>query len=175
VQNSKAYESYLVGVARLGDGNAFEKLVAFRGPSLFAHAFRLLGDREEARDAVQEAWVEITKGFSKLKDDAAFPTWAYRIVSRCCARQIGRNINARNISQTPPAAPEPDFYDAGSVRAAIDRLPPKQAATIRLFYIEEFNLREVAIAMDVPEGTVKSRLSSARNHLKTYLKGYENA
>lgn len=162
-------------MARLGDKAAFAKLVAFRGPPLFAHAYKLLGDREDARDAVQEAWVEITKGLSKLRDDHAFPAWAYRIVSRRCARQIERNIVARKIAKTvPPPETEP-FLEARAVHAAITRLSPVQAATIRLFYIEEFNLREVAIAMDVPEGTVKSRLANARNHLKTILKGHENA
>lgn len=161
-------------MARLGDKAAFAKLVDFRGPRLFAHAYRLLGDREEARDAVQEAWVEITKGLSKLRDDSAFPTWAYRITSRRCARQIERNILARKIA-TPEELPESEpFSEADTVQEAIKRLTPAQAATIRLFYLEEFSLREVASAMDVPEGTVKSRLASARQQLKTTLKGYEN-
>lgn len=175
MQKSKAYESYLVGMARLGDRSAFAKLVAFRGPRLFAHAFRLLGDREEARDAVQEAWVEITKGVSKLRDDHAFPTWAYRIVSRRCARQIERNILARKIAKAEVVPETEPFLEARAVHTAINQLSPAQAATIRLFYIEEFSLRDVAIAMDVPEGTVKSRLANARNHLKTTLKGHENA
>ena len=162
-------------MARLGDKAAFAKLVAFRGPRLFAHAFRLLGDREEARDVVQEAWVEITKGLPKLRDDCAFPTWAYCIVSRRCARQIERNEHARAIAAAPHEPESKPFLDAHNVHMAINRLSPVQAATIRLFYIEEFSLREVAMAMDVPEGTVKSRLASARDNLKTTLKGYENA
>jgi len=98
--------------------------------------------------------------------------WAYQITSRRCARQIDRNVKARAHL---PDAPEAAFEEARSVRAAIDRLKPVQAATIRLFYIEEMSLRDVALAMDVPEGTVKSRLSQARNELKTHLKGYEDA
>lgn len=124
---------------------------------------------------VQEAWVEITKGLKKLRDEAAFATWAYRIVSRRCARQIAQNIRSRAISQTEAAPPEAPFSGARDVRAAINRLSPTHAATIRLFYLEEYSLREVAAAMDVPEGTVKSRLSQARNLLKNHLKGHENA
>ncbi len=172
MQKDKAYIAYLAGRARLGDRTAFEKLVQHFGPRLFAHAYRLLGHHEEARDAVQEAWVEITRGLPKLREDRAFMAWAYRITSRRCARQIDRNVKARAVEVDPPEA---TFEEAGSVRAAIERLKPVQAATIRLFYLEEMSLREVALAMDVPTGTVKSRLAAARNELKTHLKGYEDA
>ena len=171
MQNDKAYIAYLAGRARLNDRAAFRVLVQHFGPRLFAHAYRLLGHREEAKDAVQEAWVDISQGLIKLRDDAAFMAWAYRITSRRCARQIDRNIKARAVEAD---LPELAFEETGSVRAAIDRLKPVQAATIRLFYIEEMSLREVALAMDVPEGTVKSRLSKARSELKTHLKGYED-
>jgi len=171
VQKDKAYIAYLAGLARLGDRRAFDSLVAHFSPRLFAHAYRLLGHPDEARDAVQEAWVEIIRGLPKLRDDGAFMAWAYRITSRRCARVIDWNVKARSIEAE---LPEAAFEDAGSVRAAIDLLKPVHAATIRLFYLEEMSLREVALAMDVPIGTVKSRLVQARNNLKTHLKGYED-
>lgn len=172
MQKDKAYIAYLAGLARLGERAAFEKLVKHFSPRLFAHAYRLLGHREEARDAVQDAWVEVTRGLPNLREDHAFMAWAYRITSRRCARQIDRNVKAREVVAD---VPELVFEEAASVRSAIERLKPLQAATIRLFYIEEMSLREVALAMDVPEGTVKSRLATARNELKTLLKGYEDA
>ena len=171
MQKDKAYIAYLAGRARLGDQTAFSQLAKHFSPRLFAHAYRLLGHREEAKDAMQEAWIEITRGLPKLREDSAFMAWAYRITSRRCARQIDRNVKARAVEADMP---EPAFEETLSVRAAIDRLKPVQAATIRLFYIEEMSLREVALAMDVPVGTVKSRLSKARNELKSHLKGYED-
>jgi len=168
VQQDKAYIAYLAGLSRLGDRAAFEKLVRHFGPRLFAHAYRLLGHKEEACDVVQEAWVEIIRGLPKLREDNAFLAWAYRITSRRAARQIDQNIKARALADEvvqPEAPPEPP----SGVQAAIARLKPTHAATIRLFYLEEMSLREVAIAMDVPEGTVKSRLSSARKQLKPHL------
>ncbi|MBL1438255.1 MAG: sigma-70 family RNA polymerase sigma factor [Rhodobacteraceae bacterium] len=171
MQKDKAYITFLAGRARLRDRAAFETLVQHFSPRLFAHAYRLLGHREEARDAVQEAWVDITRGLKSLRDDTAFMAWAYRITSRRCARQIDRNIKVRAHA---PDMPEPVFEEASSVRAAIDRLKPVLAATIRLFYIEEMSLREVGLAMGVPQGTVKSRLAQARNELKSHLKGYED-
>lgn len=174
VQKDKAFIAYLVGLAKLGDPAAFEKLVAHFGPRLFAHAYRLLGNREEAFDAVQDAWVEITRGLPKLQEEYAFMAWAYRITSRRCARLIDQNVKARGLVAEAEGGAD-IFEDASSVQEAIAKLSPRHAATIRLFYLEEMSLREVALAMDVPEGTVKSRLSQARNHLKTHLKGYEDA
>ncbi len=175
---SKIYEEYLVASARLGDRSAFEALVRYRGPRLFAHAWRLLGNRDEALDVVQEAWVEITRGLKGLRHDGAFPAWAYRIVSRLCARTIDRNVRDREIASQVPDPVVDDqgaqSADARSVRAAIALLPPDQAATIRLFYLEEFSVQEVATAMDVPVGTVKTRLMHARNALRKTLKGNEN-
>ncbi len=176
---ARAYEAYLVAAARRGDNTAFARLVAYRGPKLFAHAVRLLGHREEAADAVQESWLEISRGLGRLRADTAFAPWAYRIVTRQCARQIKRNIRSRKsvqaategqLLQAPPDTPDmPD-----GLAAAIADLPALQEATIRLFYLEEYSLQEVAQAMDVPTGTVKSRLATARARLKTYLEGKEN-
>ena len=168
VQKDKAYIAYLAGRSKLGDRVSLGALIQHFSPRLFAHAYRLLGHREEAKDAVQEAWVEIMRGLPKLREDTAFLAWAYRITSRRCARQIDRNVKERSLEADMP---DDAFEDAPSVRAAIERLNPVQAATIRLFYIEEMSVNEVAVAMDVPEGTVKSRLSAARTELKNHLKG----
>jgi len=73
-------EEYLVAGARLGDRNAIARLATLRGPGLLRHAVRLLGNRDDAHDAVQDAWIEIIKGLPRLRDDRAFPAWAYRIV-----------------------------------------------------------------------------------------------
>ncbi len=84
----KALDGFLVASVRVADRKAFELLVERWDPKLRAHARRLLGDQEQAREAVQDAWVEIVRGLNSLRDDAAFPAWAYRIVSRRCARLI---------------------------------------------------------------------------------------
>lgn len=173
----RAYEELLVAEARLKDPAAIAALVRLRGPRLLVHATRLLGDRDLAQDAVQDAWVEILRGLPGLRSTAAFPAWATRIVTRRCARiiktlQKGRAIEAGLAPlQDATVAPSDLQPDQDSLRWALDQLPPDQSATIALFYLEDMRLAEVAIALDIPEGTVKSRLSNARARLKDLLKG----
>ena len=175
-QKDRAFENYLVAAARSGDGRALSQLAAFRGPRLVAHAARLLGEREAALDMVQEAWIEIIRGLPRLRDDTAFLPWALRIVSRRVSREIARRQRGRRLAtavaaETDPMVPEagPGTVDAVRVRAAIATLPPAQAATVALFYLEDLTVTEVATALDVPVGTVKTRLMHARTKLRALL------
>lgn len=170
-------DAYLVASARLGDRAAFATLVRHYNGKLIAHAWRLLGDHEGAKDAVQESWAEILRGLARLRDDRAFPAWAYRIVSRRCGRQIGRIQSERRLAEEIAAAPVEDepagslALDVAAVRAAIRSLPSGQQAAIALFYLEEMSVAEVAVALDVPAGTVKTRLMHARHSLRAVLEG----
>ncbi len=178
---SRILEDYLVASARLGDRTAFTRLVALRGPRLLSHATWLLGNREDAADAVQEAWVDIFRGLRSLRDPMSFPAWSMRIVTRKCGRLIDGQVSRRRLAQeltieadTVCENSSSDFVaasDAVKVRAAIDALPPGHAAAIALFYLEDMSVAEVAVALDVPVGTIKTRLMHARSKLKHILTG----
>jgi RNA polymerase sigma-70 factor (ECF subfamily) len=174
----KALEAYLVASARLGERRAMSLLVKLRGPRLMAHAIRLLGDREVARDMVQEAWAEILRGLGGLRDDHAFLPWALRIVSRRVAREIGQRQRHRKLEVAYADEVEDallvdlnTMLDADKLRQALGALTPQHRATIALFYLEEMSVNEVARAMDVPAGTVKTRLMHARARLRSALLG----
>ncbi len=180
-KKDKIYEEYLATAARMGDRRAIDALVRYRSPRLYSHAYRLLGDRDDAMDAVQDAWIEILRGLPQLIEPRAFPAWAYQITTRRCARLIDKNIKQRALGENPdpamiPESPEPGpaAADANTIRAAINTLPHDHAATLKLFYIDEMSVREVAFALDIPVGTVKSRLMHARQKLKQTLKGNQN-
>jgi RNA polymerase sigma factor (sigma-70 family) len=170
-------DAYLVASARLGDREAFANLVHRWNSKLVAHAWRLLRDREGAKDAVQESWAEMLRGLSWLRDEEAFAAWAYRIASRRCARQIARMKGDRRLSEEMAAAPVDDGLaeaaapDVDALRRAIRTLPPEQQAAIALFYLEEMSVAEVAVALDVPAGTVKTRLMHARRKLRGAWEG----
>jgi len=177
----RALEAYLVAAARGGDRRALAQLVQLRGPRLMAHAARLLGEREAARDVSQDAWAEIVHGLDGLRDDHAFLPWALRIVTRRVARTISgrqreRRLAADFAAESAHSQPEdgPAAVDRARVRTAIKSLPADQAATIALFYLEEMRVAEVAVAMDVPVGTVKTRLMHARTKLRAMLEGESN-
>jgi len=172
-------DAYLVASARLGDREALGTLVRRWNGKFIVHAWRLLRDQEGAKDAVQESWEEMLRGLPRLRDDDAFASWAYRIVSRRCARRIGRARADRHLVEVLVAAPadesvaEPSVLDVQAVQKAIRMLPPDQQAAIALFYLEDMSVAEVAVALDVPAGTVKTRLMHARRKLRGALEGDE--
>jgi RNA polymerase sigma factor (sigma-70 family) len=177
----RVLDEYLVAAARTGDREAFAALAGRWHGKLVAHAWRLTGDQEMARDAAQAAWVEIVRGLSRLQDERAFPAWAYRIVSRGCAKQIGAAVRRRDLAAGLAAMPEPDPAEPGErlttslLRAEIGRLPAEQRSALALFYLDEMSVAEVAVALDVPLGTVKTRLLHARRKLREAMEGEDNA
>jgi len=172
---AQALTAFLVAAAQCGDRKAMALLVSRWQRPLLAHAWRLTGDGEAARDAVQAVWLEIMRGLPGLNDTDAFPAWAYRIVTRRCARAIRasqrqRALAAAIAAQPPPASAEMADPQA-RLHAAIRQLPPDQRAAIALHHFEQLSVAEVAVAMAAPAGTIKTRLMHARRKLRALLEG----
>jgi len=177
---ARLFDEYLAAAARAGDRGAFGQLAERWQPKLLAHAWRLIGDGEAARDVAQDAWVDIARGLSRLDDAALFPAWAYRIVSRRAADAIRSRVRARRLDAAFAAEPRraddaasrmESAADAEPLARAIAGLPPEQRAAVALFYIEDLSVAEIAVASSVPAGTVKTRLMHARAKLRAALKG----
>jgi RNA polymerase sigma factor (sigma-70 family) len=182
-KTARLFDEYLAAAARAGDAGAFGRLAERWQPKLLAHAWRLMGEAEAARDVVQDAWVDIARGLARLDDASLFPAWAYRIVSRRAADAIRKHTHARRLGAAFAAdAPRADDSagrmetdaDAEPLARAIADLPPEQRAAVALFYIEDLSVAEIAAAMKVPAGTVKTRLMHARAKLRTALKGEDH-
>ncbi|MBT8472841.1 MAG: sigma-70 family RNA polymerase sigma factor [Marinicaulis sp.] len=176
----RIFDEFLAASARAGDRSSFERLAKRWQPKLLGHAYRLTGEAEFARDVVQDAWTDIARGLSRLDDAAAFPAWAYRIVSRRAADSIRKKQRERskmNAYATEPEkadgqAAQMEFKaDGGPLGEAMNALPPEQRAAIALFYKEDFSIAEIAAALSVPAGTVKTRLMHARRKLRAALEG----
>jgi RNA polymerase sigma-70 factor (ECF subfamily) len=179
-ESERIYDEFLVAAAITGDHAALSRLVARWHPRLHRHAWRLLGDAERAKDMAQEAWVEILRGLARLDDVAAFPAWAYRITTRRCQREFHRTGRAHlepHEDEAEDGAHVPDHAlgefsaELSIVMDAIATLPGAQRAALALFYIEELSVAEIAIATDVPPGTVKTRLMHARRKVRALLEG----
>lgn len=181
-KTGRVLDEYLVLSAKGGDRAAFEALARRWRAKLAAHAWRLTGSADAAAEASQSAWVEIARGLNGLKDEAAFPAWAYRIVSRQCARRIAGLQKDRALARDLAAQPEPAADEPGAggpdidrLRAAIRTLPAAQRAAVALFHFEEMSVAETAVALDVPAGTIKTRLMHARRALRAVLEGDDDA
>lgn len=169
-------EACLVAEARCGDRTAQSQLAARWQRRLLAHAMRLLGDGEAARDAVQAGWIDIVRGLPRLDDAHAFPAWAYRIITRRCAGSIRGKQHQRALVSALAAEPQLPPEDApadshATLHAAIRSLPPDQRVAVALHHFEQLSVAEVAVALAVPVGTVKTRLFHARRKLRSILEG----
>jgi RNA polymerase sigma factor (sigma-70 family) len=183
--SERIYDEYLVASAQAGDRAAWERLVARWHPRLLRHAWRLTGHADRAADRVQDAWVDIWKGLRRLDDVVAFPAWAFRIVTRRCQRGWHAAERAHadllDIADTPHDSDDAAAADAmardidlARVQAAMATLPPTQRAALSLFHLEDLSVAEISIALDVPPGTVKTRLMHARRKLRARLEGDSN-
>jgi RNA polymerase sigma factor (sigma-70 family) len=174
----RLFDEYLAASARAGSSIALGQLAVRMQPRLLGHARRLTGDPEAARDVVQEAWLEIVRGIPRLDDATAFPSWAFRIVSRRCARWVRSQQRQRRLaaaystepSQTTTGDNGERASDSARVARAISGLPPDQRAAIGLFYLEDLSVAEIGVALGVAVGTVKTRLMHAREKLRRTLK-----
>ncbi len=156
-----------------GDLAAFEQLVERWQERLWRHAWRLTGDEEAAWDAIQEAWIGISHGLRRLAEPAAFPGWAYQIVSHKCRDWLRRQRRQRRIDELyreeiqEPCEPAREQY--GSLTEALAQLSGHDRAILSLRYEDSFGTAEISAILGIPEGTVKSRLFHARKRLKHFL------
>jgi RNA polymerase sigma factor (sigma-70 family) len=168
----------LVLRAQAGHHDAIGLLVREWHERLLRHAQRLTGAEDAALDVVQEAWLEVCRGLNSLDDPARFGPWAYKIVTRRSARWVRRRQRRREVEQgrtteltMPATRPDPsatsDTVDA--VRIALRRLPVEQQAILELRYVEDFGIEQIAVALGIAAGTVKSRLFHARQNLRDFI------
>ncbi len=169
-------DEWLVLRCQTGDAQALNVLAQRWYGRLQRHAYRLTGETDAATEVVQEAWVAIIRSIHRVKDPALFRAWMYRIVSNKAADWVRsqqrrrRYLTATNGQEVSKTNPDPaETQDIRIVRAALKHLSKEQRRVLTLYYLDGLSVREIAVALSIPVGTVKSRLHHARNHLRTML------
>jgi len=167
-QLTAALDLYQTGLAIEGDPRAFELLYRRWHPRLLRLARRLTGNPDEARDVLQDVALTLAKDIHKLRDPARFSAWAYTIVRRRAADHIDRAVKSRRpLAQIEPEQSHHiDTESVVSLRQALSRLSETDRLMLTLFYIDDLRGTEIAAALGIPLGTLKSRLSTARRKLK---------
>ena len=168
----------LVVDAQNGDRDAFDKLVKRWQSRLWRHAFRLTQRKEAASDVIQEAWIAMYRNLPTLEDPQRFRQWSYRIVTNKCSDWTRQQLRTRKVVENSAVdieeAPEPTQDESndniGAVRSALDRMTNDRRTILAMLYHDGMSLQEIAEVMDIPIGTVKSRLHSARVELRDMLR-----
>jgi RNA polymerase sigma-70 factor (ECF subfamily) len=175
-KHDRLNDELLVLRCQEGDAAAFEALVGRWQRRLWRHAWRLTGDESAAWDALQEAWIGISRGIRRLVDVAAFPAWAYQITSNKCRDWARREQRRRQATEVYSEGMQREEQEAAAaqqqhttLQEALEQLPGPDRAVLSLRYEEQFDTAEIAGILGVPEGTVKSRLFYARQRLRKYL------
>jgi RNA polymerase sigma factor (sigma-70 family) len=169
-------DELLVLRCQQGDPAAFDALVGRWQERLWRHAWRLTGDEDAAWDVLQEAWIGISRGLGRLEDAAAFPAWAYRIVSNKCRDWIRRRKRRRQADEVYGEQMQRAEHETAhaeqpyaSLTEALKHLSGRDRAILSLRYEEGFDTAAIAALLRIPDGTVKSRLHYARKRLRKYL------
>ncbi len=180
----------LVERCKRGDRDAFDELMRRHERKVYNFAFRLTGNYDEANDIAAETFVRVYTRIQSFRGDSAFLTWLFRIVTNVFldARKRRRSRPSESLEQlveaddralarqaedasvSPQAELERRERDT-ILQRAIAGLPEYQRAMILLYHVEGMSYEEIAAAMDLPIGTVKSRLNRARLALRHALEG----
>lgn len=175
-------ERELIAQAQAGDRHAFGELVRLHREGVINVIHRMCGDPNLAEDAAQEAFIRAWQHLSSYRPRAPFRNWVYRIATNAALDVLRRQRETVDIDLLPlhGTAPGPEVSverreRAEQVRQAVLSLPPASRAALVLREYEGLSYREIAETLDIPMGTVMSRLSYARNHLRDALALYMEA
>lgn len=140
-------------------------------------AYWITKDKETAKDVAQECWIIIIHQLDSLKDVDSFKNWAFRIVyTKAIDAVNNRNRERKNVKSIEITKSGTQPYDDArtiilkALLNAIQKLPKEKQDIIRLFYIEGYSINEISNFLNIPIGTVKSRLFNAREKLKSIKK-----
>ncbi len=172
-------DAALVARAQGGDRAAFAALVDRHQAVAFRVCYRVLGEREDAADATQEAFLRAYRRLDTFLGQSTFKTWFMRLTVNVALNERARRKDHTSLDEetllTRPGADDP--HDTGLVRAeaaahlhqALQLLPPNHRAAVVLRDLEEFTYAETAMALGVPEGTAKGWAHRGRERLKDLL------
>lgn len=172
-------DAALVQRCRDGDGEGFAALVRQYERPVFNLAFRMLGDREEARDVAQAAFLKALESLHRFDPRYRFFSWLYRIAMNEALDVLGRRGRQTELTDVHVADDDPArdalSADLGArVRGALGILSPEHRAVLVLRHYQELSYEEIARVLELPDATVKSRLYEARERLRQHLSAREH-
>jgi RNA polymerase sigma-70 factor, ECF subfamily len=173
---------HLLEGLRQGDRAAFEALVQAAQHRIYSVALRMLRNRAEAEDVAQEVFLRVHRSIAEFRGEAKLSTWLYGIVARLCLNRLARaDRRTRAAADELAGIADPGIDPMGSVvsaelaralEAAIGELPEERRIVVVLRDVQGLAYEEIAAALGIELGTVRSRLHRARMELKDKLERF---
>ncbi len=178
MKNDASHERELVERCRRGDEGAFQELVDRYKDLVFALIARTVQDKARGEDLAQDVFLRIHRGLPYFRGEARLSTWIYRIVANVCVQTSGRPVasvsldDERTREWATPSAPDRRFGDLelrDRLEKAIARLPAQYRLLVAAHYLEGVRYEDLAEALALPLGTVKTQLHRAKQQLRRLL------
>jgi RNA polymerase sigma-70 factor (ECF subfamily) len=183
-----ASDRMLISRSQSGDTGAFNELIKLYEKAVFNFAYRLTSDYDDANDVAQDAFIRAFNAIHSFRGDSSFTTWLFRITTNVFLDErkkrrahpaqsldeyvtVGENSVAKQVEDHAPG-PEAIATDKErtlAINRAIQKLPEYQRAMVVMYHLEQKAYEEIAEILEIPIGTVKSRLNRARLALKDLL------
>lgn len=173
-------DAQIIEQIRKGNERKYALLVDRHKDRAFTLAVRLMGDRQEAEEVVQDGFMRAFRNLEQFRGDAKFSTWLYRIVYNLCMTRVSRrrprcetlevesdthgNVVVDDELRIDEHLEDEEFKTI--VREEADRLPEKYRAVVTLFYLQDMSYEELGNVLNLPLGTVKTNLFRARDLLR---------
>jgi len=157
------------------------RLAAEHHAVVYRAAYRLCGSAVDAEDLTQQTFLTAQRCIEQLRDPAAARAWLSAILRSCFLKSIRKRRPSPatdgelDLAAVSGPVPDPSAVDSERLQQALDSLSPQARLIVHLFYFEDQSYREIAAALDVPLGTVMSRLSRAKEQLRRRLTELEAA
>lgn len=172
-------EQQWIARARHGDADAFEQLVvAYEGP-VYRLALRMCGSAEDAREVTQDAFLAAWRGLPAFRGDSRFSSWLYRLTTNAAIdflRREKHHLGNLPLEEAPerPDPQQPELLaeqreQQEALQRPLDQLSPEHRQVLLLRVVQQMSYDEIARALSLESGTVKSRISRARRQLREIL------
>lgn len=180
-------EARLVALASEGNRGAFAELVEQYKNKIFHLAYRMLGNRQEAEDVVQDTFLRVYEHLASYDRSRKFSTWLYRIATNQCIDRLrrrrsvysldadlaeGEGMDGYSVLRTDEPGPEESLMLTERQRMvfeAVASLPDKYKAAVALRYYQDLSMQEISDILQIPVSTVKTRIHRGREYLRRRL------
>lgn len=162
---------------QLGERDAFDSLIVRWHEPLWRYLRQLTHSDDAAADLAQDTWVRVLRGIGSLREPARLRPWLFGIARRAAMDKLRRQYTRSEdpdvlLEELPAPEDETSLEDElAALGAGLGTLPLRERETLTLFYLRELTIEQIAVLLEVPAGTIKSRLHRARQLLRKQLEG----